>query len=179
MPITQETKPVRDSVPKVDNEIAVGSDLEFQRSWWRFERIAWTVLSVILIADLAGVFGRGPLANAQKRAADGSIHVKYERIERYSTPSILTVSVAQSAIHDGKFQLWVSDNLVKPLGNQRVVPQPAESALENGGIRYTFPVSATPASVEFSLQPGSAGIDHLRLNVPGASPVELTIAVVP
>ena len=64
MAAQQETKPVEDSVAKVDDDIAVGSDLEFQRAWWKFEKIAWFFLSLILLADWreysAGVRWRMP-----------------------------------------------------------------------------------------------------------------------
>lgn len=36
-----ETKPVEDTVPKVNNEVAVGEDLNFQRAWWKVERGIW------------------------------------------------------------------------------------------------------------------------------------------
>ena len=35
------SKPIADSVAKVDGEVAVGEDLEFQRKWWKFERATW------------------------------------------------------------------------------------------------------------------------------------------
>jgi hypothetical protein len=179
MPTQQETKPVGDTVPKVDNDIAVGSDLQFQRGWWRFERIAWIGLSLILAADLAGILGRGPLAKARVQSPDGGMTIQYERIERFSTPSILTIQVAQSAIHNDKFQLWISEDLVKALGNQRVIPQPTESVLQSGGILYTFSATEVPASVEFQLQPASAGVDHLRFRVPGGGEVSPTVYVMP
>ncbi len=53
------TKPVEDSVPKVSEAVAVGENLDFQRSWWRFERVVWSVFLVILICDVLGLFGRG------------------------------------------------------------------------------------------------------------------------
>jgi hypothetical protein len=179
MPAQQETKPVEDTVPKVDNDIAVGSDLEFQRGWWRFERIAWIALSLLLAGDLAGVFGRGPLAKAKVQSPDSGMTIRYERIERFSTPSILTVQIAQSAIHDGKFQLWSSETLVKGLGNQRVIPQPTDSVLQDGGILYTFRATDVPASVEFQLQPASPGVDHLQFRIPGGGEVRPTVYVLP
>lgn len=179
MPVATKTKPVEDTVPKVNDEVAVGSDLEFQRKWWRFTNIMWIVFACIVVADLLGCFGRGPLAKAQVRANDGTMDVKYERIERFSTPSILRVQFGQNAIHDGKIQLWVDDNLVKPLGNQRVVPQPLTSVEDQGGILYTFPTTALPASVEFALEPASPGIYDTSLQVPNADKVNIRIYVVP
>jgi hypothetical protein len=174
-----KTKPVTDSVPKVNNEIAVGSDLEFQRKWWRFTHGMWIVFAGIVIADLLGCFGRGPLANAQVRTSDGTMDVKYERVERFSTPSILRIQFGQNAVHDGKIQLWVDDALLKPLGNQRVIPQPAASVVDHGGILYTFPATGLPATVEFALEPAAPGIYSTMLRVPGAEPAKLRIYVMP
>ncbi len=56
-----ETRPVEDTVPKVDNEVAVGEDLPFQRKWWKFENAVWIVFSIVILLDLLGVFGRGYL----------------------------------------------------------------------------------------------------------------------
>lgn len=179
MPVETPTKPVEDSVAKINGELAVGSDLEFQRRWWRFERAMWFLLTAIVVADVLGCFGRGPLANAHTRTSDGTMDVKYERIERYSTPSVLTVQFGRSAIHDGKIQLWVSETLLKPLGNQRVIPQPSESVLDGKGTLYTFPVTPNPNSIEFAMQPASPGIRDLTLHVPGSEPLKLRIYVMP
>ena len=90
------TKPVQDSVAKVNDEVAVGEDLDFQRKWWRFENAAWVFFTLIIILDLGGLFGRGPIAKAERRTADGTLDVKYERIERTDSPSILSISFGQS-----------------------------------------------------------------------------------
>ena len=173
------TKPVSDSVPMINNEVAVGEDLDFQRRWWTFERAVWIFFALLVVLDLAGVFGRGPAAKAHINVADGSMQVDYERVERFLTPSILSVSFAQSSIHDGKVQLWVGESLVKKLGNQRVVPQPVVSQVEEGGILYTFTAGKTPAVIDFALSPASPGIGDLKLQVPGSQPANLRIYIVP
>jgi hypothetical protein len=173
------TKPIEDSVAKVNDEIAVGEDLEFQRKWWRFENIAWIFFALIIVLDLAGLFGRGPLARAQRHAADRTIDVKYERIERTDSPSILTIQFAQSAIHDGKIRLFVSNSLVKELGAQRVIPAPQETVVGEGGLTYTFLASAPPARVDLALEPPGPGEFPFTISVAGAQPVRANIFVVP
>ncbi len=173
------TKRLSDTVPKVNDELAVGEDLEFQRRWWTFENGVWILFALIVLLDLAGAFGRGPLAKAHAQAPDGSISVQYERIERFSTPSRLLVTFGPSAIHDGKAQLWASESLLKTLGNQRVSPQPTLSQVGDGGVLYTFDASKLPASAEFALQPLSAGSHFLDLRVPGAQELKLKIFVMP
>lgn len=179
MPYTPKTSPVEDSVSKVNNELAVGSDPEFQIRWERFESIVWVVLTIFILLSLAGVFGRGPAAKAHKQASDGSLDVKYERVQRFGTPSVMTVNFPQSSIHDGSVQLWASDNLVKPLGAQRVVPQPTQSVIGGGGILYTFPATTTPTSIEFQTQPSALGSSELRLKVPGRAELDLSVFVMP
>jgi hypothetical protein len=165
MPPSQ-TAPVADSVAKIGNELAVGEDLEFQRKWWRFEKAIWVLFILILVLDLAGVFGRGPVAKAHVITPGGAMIVDYERIERFSTPSILTIHFGPSAVHDGKIQLWVSDTITKSLGNQRIVPQPVTSTIGNGGILYTFDTTPLPDSIAFALQPSKPGIARFQLRMP-------------
>jgi len=177
MPI--ETKPVEDSVPKINEELAVGEDLEFQRVWWKIERAIWIFFLLLIIADVLGVFGRGWLAKAHKATTDQSLDISYERVERFNTPSILTIKLSPEIVRDGKVQLWASEALVKALGNQRVVPQPAVSAIGQAGILYTFPVTGQPMSVEFSLTPASVGESHVSFQAPGFEKVNLKIWVMP
>jgi hypothetical protein len=174
-----ETTPVQDTVAKVNNELAVGDDLDFQRRWWRFERVVWLIFLLIVVADLLGCFGRGWLAHAETRTADNSAAIQYERVERFSTPSILSVSFAPNAVRAGHIQLWMSESLLKPLGNQRIIPQPLASVLDKGGILYTFDAAARPSSVEFAMEPAKPGIFPLTLRVNDSAPVTINIYVMP
>ena len=173
------SKPVEDSVARVNDEVAVGEDLDFQRKWWRFENAAWVVFTLIIVLDLAGLFGRGPIAKAERRSTDGTIDVKYERIERTNSPSILTIQFAQSAIQDGKIRLYVSQSLVKELGTQRVIPAPLDTVVGDAGLTYTFSASQPPASVDLALEPAGPGFYDFTTGVAGASPVRAKVFVVP
>jgi hypothetical protein len=173
------TRPVENSVAKVNDEVAVGEDLEFQRKWWRFENAAWIALTLIIVLDLSGLFGRGPLAKAQRHAVDGTIDVKYERIERTASPSIMTIQFGPSAIKDGKIQLYIGNSLIKRLGTQRVIPAPQETVVGDGGLTYSFPASKPPASVDLALEPLAPGIFDFTIGVVGAQRVHAKVVVVP
>lgn len=173
------TKPVGDTVTKVNDEIAVGEDLDFQRAWWRVERGIWIFFLLLIIADVLGAFGRGWLAKAHQTSKDQSFEITYERIERFSTPSILRVALSPSVVRNGKAQLWVSESLVKSLGNQRVVPQPDASAIGQNGILYTFQVTGSPMFVEFALAPTSVGSNQISFQSPGFEKLDLKIWVMP
>jgi hypothetical protein len=55
----RSTKPVEDSIAKINAEVAVGEDLAFQKKWWVFERWVWIVFTLILLLDLSGAPGHG------------------------------------------------------------------------------------------------------------------------
>jgi hypothetical protein len=172
-------KPVEDSVPKVDGSVAVGEDLEFQRRWWRFERIIWSFFVLIIICDLLGLLGRGYLAKAQRNTADQTIQVKYERVERANAPSVMSISFGPSAIRDGKIHLFVSESIVKELGARRVIPEPASSIVGDGGVTYVFPATILPATVEIELSPSFPGIRSFTTGVVGAEMVKAKVTVLP
>jgi hypothetical protein len=170
-------KPVENSVPRINDEVAVGEDLDFQRRWWKFEGVMWWVFAFILLADLAGALGRGPLAHAH--LSNRSMEVKYERIERAGTPSILQVRFASGAPIGDKAKLFVSQSVVDELGAQRIIPAPFESAVGDGGVTYTFPRTGPDASIEFALQPERAGLYHFGIGIAGEPLLKARVAVVP
>ena len=172
-------RPVGDTVPKVDNAVAVGEDLAFQRRWWKFENFTWILFAFILVADLAGLLGNGPLAHTTRETPNHSLLVRYDRIERATTPVELTVQPEPQAMQNGRLLLFVSDSLVKELGAQRVAPQPAVSAIGNGGITYLFPSTGGPAMIHFGLQPSSVGLHRITIGIPGGEQVTMRILVLP
>lgn len=163
---TQHTRPVEDTIPRIANELAVGEDLQFQRKWWRFEAVVWIVFAVILALDLSGIMGRGPLAKASVRTADGTMKIDYERVERFETPSMMTIYFGPNAVANGQIQLWVSEGVIKPLGNQRIIPQPKSSVLDGDGILYTWPTTEHPNTVAFALQPSTPGSKAFTIRLP-------------
>ena len=175
----QVTKPVEDNVPQVENAVAVGEDLAFQRRWWRFENVAWWVFGAILLADALGAFGRGYLAKASRQTPDGTMSLQYERVERANTPSVMTIRFGPRAIANGAIRLHVSATLLQELGAQRVIPQPAFSTVDDDGVTYMFPVSAARGVVEIALEPSFPGVHRFTMGIAGADAVSEKIAVVP
>jgi hypothetical protein len=174
------SSPVIDSVPKVNNEIAVGEDLDFQRRWWAFERLVWAFFGAILLLTLMGAFGRGWLAKDQKRSPDGALTLKYDRIQRTGTPSDFTFQFGPDAVRNGQIRVFMSQSVISKLGAQRISPEPAQSILGDGGVIYTFPVNGHPAGVVISMQPSGPGSFPFRVGLPDAgSSIQSKVIVVP
>ena len=173
------TTPVHDDISRVNDELSVGADMRFQQRWWRFEKVVWVLFLLVILADLSGLLGRGPLAHAERFSPGGLMRVEYEKIERMNAPSILTVHFAPGAVQEGKVRLWVSQALVQSLGAQRIIPQPSRSELSGDGLLYEFPVSGTPGSAQFALLPVAPGLYPLRLVAGTGDAVTMRVLVLP
>ena len=169
--------PVEDSVPKINEEVAVGEDLKFQERWWRFENGAWIFFAVVLVCTMLGLLGRGPLSHGKLK--NDAMTINYERIARTGTPSLMEIVLTPAAIQNGKVKLYVSDTVIKELAAQRVIPSPAESVVGDGGITYTFLATQTPAAIKFGLQPDGPGVYRMAVGIAGQPPLESTVFVLP
>ena len=178
-PSKDTPRPVGDTVPKVDNAVAVGEDLAFQRRWWKFENFIWSFFALILVADVAGLLGNGPLAHTHRETADGSLRLQYDRIERATTPNTMTVKPGPQAVQNGRVVLFISDSLVKELGAQRIAPQPALSAIGNGGITYVFPAVGGSSMIQFGLQPTAVGLHNITVGISGGEQLRARVLVLP
>jgi hypothetical protein len=170
---------VPDKFPRVDGSVSISEDLDFQRRWWKFQRIAWFVLVAVLIADALGVFGQGWLSHAQRSAPDGTLHLRYDRIERAGAPSEIVIEFGKAAVINHQVNVFASQNIVKELGAQRIIPEPRTSQVGPGGLTYTFPAVDSPATVSIALQPVKPGLHKIELSVPGSMPVHANILVLP
>ena len=179
LPPSMPLRTVADTVAKIDDSVAVGEDLEFQRKWWKFERGVWIFFGLIVVCDLLGVFGRGYVATAERKSADRTVDVHYDRIERANTSSRMTIRFGQPAIRNGEIHLFVSTSLVRDLGAERISPQPGKSAVGSGGITYTFPTTGLPASVDIAVSPSYSGVHTFTVGVPGADMVTAKVTVLP
>ncbi len=168
---------VRDSVAKVNDEVAVGEDLDFQKRWWVFERAVWIFFTLVLLCTFLGLLGRGPLAVGHLR--DAYMNVKYEHIARSGTPNMLEVTFTPQAIQNNRIRLFVSDSMVKELGSQRVTPSPLETSIGNDGLTYIFAATNAPAAVKFSLQPDGPGMVPLTIGIAGQPALHAEVIVLP
>lgn len=180
MPAEPYQAKIEDSIARVDDDLAVGEDLEFQRKWWRFETAIWIFFFLVLVADGLGLFGRGWLSKARKQAGDNTLTLHYDWIERASTPSTMTFDFGDAALRNGTLKLFVSDSIVKELGAERISPEPLRSELGDGGITYTFPAGgAGERIVRIELMPPFPREVPFTVAVPGSDPILGKIVILP
>jgi hypothetical protein len=64
----------------------------FEDRWARAKIVLVSLMGLIVLAGLAGVFGRGPLSQAKAEAPDLAATVTYERIQGRDTPGQISLN---------------------------------------------------------------------------------------
>lgn len=103
----------------------VKEDMRMQQRVWRFERVGWYVLVLIVLLALVGVFGNGPLSDAQATSTDGRIKVEYQRLSRSGTTDNLRIIVRGNAGEPVKVLLGGS--LLQEASIETMQPEPQAS----------------------------------------------------
>lgn len=157
---------------KQNHRPAVEEDLVFQQRDWRFQRVGWAVLALLVVAGLAGLLGPGPLSNADARGGR-SLQVEYERFVRHGDQSDLRVSVAQP--QSGEVRVAISREYLEAVKLQQVLPSPTRVQASGQMLVYVFEHSAGGASMQatFVVQPDRVGTHLARIALDDGSSVSI------
>lgn len=75
------------------DDLELDDDRRFQEKFWTFERFAWVLLGLIVLAALAGFTGQGgPFGRA--KAAGSSGEIDYPRVTRWETSDEIRLTLA-------------------------------------------------------------------------------------
>jgi hypothetical protein len=147
------------SEPKQVGDIQVNQDLNFQHKAWLVQRAGWILMTLALIAGLAGFFGDGPASRAQAGGIGVPVSAEYDRFTRLQMPSRITFRLEEGSVQDGKAHLWISRELEEGMKVIMIQP-PADSVkTSQNGLEYLFEVGDTgfPAFVILSYWPERTG----------------------
>ena len=157
--------------------LEIDEDLPLQHRLWRFERIGWAALGLIIGAGLFGLFGGGPLSRAEAIAPSGALAVHYERFLHKDTRTTLRLRPGPTQA-DGWRWISLSRDYVDRVAIERVIPDPDRMVVTGRGLRLGFAPGAADEAGEIAiaLTPSQAGILHGELSAgsgPGATFTQL------
>lgn len=145
----------------------VNEDIEFERGFWKFQRVGRIGLAVFILLALLGFTGSGPLSNASASSPDGEIRVSYERIDRINAPSTLELSFQADQVSAGELKVWIDSGFVSNIRLDQITPEP--DSVEVGPDRYVFAfkVSAEsdPAPISFQFTPEKPGLAKATVGI--------------
>ena len=116
----------------------VSEDMSSQRRMWRFERIGWVALLILVALTLAGLFSKGPLSSVNVKTSDGKLSVAYERFSRNGATDDLVITTFGKA--DEMRFLLLGHELLQGVSIESLNPQPAP--LRSDGADLVIPMKA-------------------------------------
>lgn len=159
----------------------IDEDLQFQRKQWRAERIGWAVMTLLIVAALAGAFGGGgPLSSATSATPDGRVRVKHERFARVLNPMSVEISVAQPA-GARPLQIRISESYIGAMSVRSITPEPNSTALTDQMVVLVFDRSSAAGDVKvrLDLEPQTIGSVEGSVVVDGGAPLRFSHFIFP
>lgn len=92
-------------------EHPIREDMAYQLKVWRFERVGWYVLILVVLMGLMGVFSRGLLSSRDVRSEDGKVRVEYEMFHRNGSTNSMKITL--SSTPDSQAELELAGQLLE------------------------------------------------------------------
>ncbi|UDU83146.1 hypothetical protein [Pseudomonas sp. HN2-3] len=159
-------------------EYPIKEDMEYQVKVWRFERIGWYALVLLMVLGLAGLFSRGVLSSRELHSNDGTLQVEYEMFHRNGSTNSMKISL--NAKPDSTVELELGGELLDGFSIETLQPEPARSRSSAKGMRLWVQTDAEgQASLFLTLRGDGLGLFRSSVVVPGVSDVKLTQFIFP
>ena len=136
---------------------------------WRFKRVAWSLMGLLIVAALGGFLGPGPYSK-RSIAGPGGLNLQYERVARYNAPAHLFLTVPA-----GKEDLEVSlpADFIKVIELEGIDPEPKEMRLEGDKHTWIFPRKGGGSEIFIHYRPQAFGVRTIQISVKGAGEFEV------
>jgi hypothetical protein len=146
-----------------------------------FQRIAWAILTLLMVAAFFGLFGRGPLSHSTVDIPS-VLQVQYNRFARYQGSEDIHVHLRPDITGDnGTIALWISEPFGNSVQIQQISPQPVAVKDSGNGQVYVFSLFGknTGLDAHFYYKPNSVGRMPLKLGIVGGKTVHFMQFVYP
>ena len=165
---------------KVNDELEVGYDEGFEKQWSRAERSGYVVMLVLVVAMLAGLFGRGPFSHRTVASPASGLAVDFEPVARSQCDTQVTFHI-DNETDATTVDLFLDNHLVEPLGLHQFLPEPVVSQAAADGLRVTIavPPHSHDTKLRIMLQPSVIGPVHIIARLQGREPLHWTQFIVP
>ena len=162
-------------------DLQIDQDPDAQRHHWIAERVGWTVITLVILAALLGLFGSGWLSEASVGTPEGALRLEYSRFGRFLAPTTLRLHLGPDVIHEGRVSLWLNRDYIEAAQVQRILPSP--DAVEAGADRLTYVLRVSdtgrPTTVTIHLEPDRVGSLSGQIGVAGHKPLRFDQFIYP
>jgi len=157
-----------------DPKLRIDEDIPFQRKVWKFQRIVWGAMLLVVVAGFFGAFGGGGPLN-QTTVRTRTIIVDYERFPAKAAASQVRIVAKPSPSPS----LWLSNSYLEQMHLEKILPEPRSAENVDGGILFHFERAEGETVIQLTLRPLKAGSARTRFHVGEAGAVEIKQFVYP
>lgn len=156
----------------------VEEDLKLQLQIWRFERIGWYALVVVVLMTLLGLFSHGILSSTTATSSTSDLAVEYERFHRNG-------AVNKMVIHSkGKpgqaHTLFIGGAMLDAFSIDSMQPQPVSSIGNRKGLKLTLTADAQGESALYlAWRSDGIGLFKSKIAIEGGGEVLITQFIYP
>ena len=146
--------------PKLD----IGEDLIQQQKVWVIERVAWTLMAIVILGGLLGFTGHGHFSEREAAAPENGLAVSYQRFERDNAQTLLSLRLA--AVANAETRIRIGQEFLRNIQVIRIEPAPARIELDGNFNTYVFATNA-PGLILFHYKPVNAGPLQIEIGLDG------------
>lgn len=157
----------------------VDEDLAYERRSWRTHKLAWSGLTLLLLAGAAGLLGEGPSNRRTASAQDATLRALYEKVVRHNAETVLRVTLRSDAAAGGVARLTVGDEWMASMKLTRVDPEPLSVRAVPGGQEFEFRSAGGDFDAAFTGEPSSFGPVEVRLSAGARPPLKFRQLILP
>ena len=160
--------------------IQLDDDMPFQRRTWAVERAGWTLMGVVIVAAMLGLFSAGPLSWTTVHQPQGFAEIEYGRFQRQSAPATIRIKLLAAGVRPEGVPVEVDSTFLDIYKITSIQPQPARSIAAAHGIRFRFDAAeGTPATISFYVTPERMGFFRPKLTIAGGNGIEVPVFIYP
>jgi hypothetical protein len=161
--------------PPLVSGLQIDQALEFQQRFHVIQRIAWSVLALVPVAAVAGLFGGGLFSETTAGSRAAGVTVSYDRFARITADTEIELRLERA---DGPTAVTISRALLDRYQINEIRPEPVRVATRPDRVEYVFAASASGTAL-FALQPDEAWSSSGTVTVAGGTPVQVDQFVFP
>lgn len=153
-------------------------DMTYQVKVWRFERLGWYAMVLLVVLALLGLFSHGWLSTRDIHGGDGKVRVQYEMFHRNGSTNAMQISVM--GVPDATVELELSAAILDGFTIETLQPQPLRARSAGQGLKLWLQTDAQgQATLYLTLRGEGLGVFRSRITSPGAMPVDLDQFIFP
>ena len=159
-------------------EHPIQEDMAYQLKVWRFERVGWYVLVLVMLMGLLGVFSRGLVSSRDVLSGDGKLRVEYEMFHRNGSTNSMKISV--SATPNSAVELDLAGQFLDGFSIETLQPAPLHSRSFSQGIKLWVSTDLDgQATLYITLRGDGLGFFRSHITSPGTKGVRLDQFIFP